>query len=219
MALFCSQPHPSGADASGVGEGDANETGFFSRQPDLPGMTIELRACDRRRNRYRAWRVEAGRDLFGRWNARVTFGRIGCDGRTQRHDFDSEAATTAFVRACLRRRGTAERRLSVRYRVIDASPSALPLLRIFGLEVQPSLGPAEGCPKGLALDWPFDRKAPGTMRKPGRPNDGEQFARIPESNKKSLHSRQHRGGFPECPSASADRRARGRTDAQGLPER
>jgi predicted DNA-binding WGR domain protein len=157
MALFCSQPHPSGADASGVGEGDANETGFFSRQPELPGMSIELRACDRRRNRYRAWRVEAGRDLFGRWNALVTFGRIGCDGRTQRHDFDSERATIAFVRACLRRRGTAERRLSVRYRIIDASPSALPLLRVLGLEVKPCSEPAGSRQTNLALDWPFDR--------------------------------------------------------------
>lgn len=62
----------------------------------MPGMTVELRACDRRRNRYRAWRVDAAQDRFGRWNTRVTFDRIGCDGRTQRHDFDSEAATTAF---------------------------------------------------------------------------------------------------------------------------
>ncbi|MGH7041154.1 MAG: hypothetical protein ACREFY_03365, partial [Acetobacteraceae bacterium] len=68
------------------------------------------------------------------WNTRVTFGRIGCEGRTRRHDFESEADATAFIRACLRRRGTAEKRLSIRYRVIDASPSALSLLRIVGLE-------------------------------------------------------------------------------------
>jgi predicted DNA-binding WGR domain protein len=168
MTLFCSQPLPSGADGSGVGEGDANEIGFFSREPFVPGMSIELRACDRRRNRYRAWRVEADQDLFGRWNARVTFGRIGCDGRTQRHDFDSEAATAAFVRACLRRRGTAEKRLSVGYRVIDASPSALPLLRVLGLDVTPRSEPAEGRPKDLALDWPFDGEAPGSTRPHGR---------------------------------------------------
>ncbi len=131
-------------------------------------MSIELRACDRRRNRYRAWRIDAGRDLFGRWNARVTFGRIGCDGRTQRHDFDTEAATTAFVRACLRRRGTAEKRLSVGYRVIDASPSALPLLRVLGLEVTPRSEPAEGRLKDLTLDWPFDGEAPGTARSPAQ---------------------------------------------------
>jgi len=70
-------------------------------------MSRALWARDRSRNLYRASRDDAGRDLFGRWNARVTFGRIGCDGRTKRHDFDETAATTAFVRACLRGRGAA----------------------------------------------------------------------------------------------------------------
>ena len=107
---------------------------FSYRLPSLPGMRIELQACDRERNRYRSWRVEADRDLFGRWNTRVTFGRIGCEGRTRRHDFANEADAAGFIRACLRRRGTAEKRLSIRYRVIDASPSAVPLLRIAGLE-------------------------------------------------------------------------------------
>jgi predicted DNA-binding WGR domain protein len=100
----------------------------------LSGTSIELHACDPRRNRYRRWRVDADQDLFGHWNARVTFGRIGCGGRTQRHDFDTEAATRSFVRTCLRRRGTVEKRLSIRYRVIDASSSALPPLRPVGLE-------------------------------------------------------------------------------------
>jgi predicted DNA-binding WGR domain protein len=103
------------------------ETGFS-------GMSIELHACDPRRNRYRRWRVDVDQDLFGHWNARVTFGRIGCGGRTQHHDFDTEAATRSFVRACLRRPGTAEKRLSIRYRVIDVSSGALPLLRLVGLE-------------------------------------------------------------------------------------
>lgn len=104
----------------------------------MVGISIELQACDRAANRYRSRRVEAGQDLFGRWNARVTFGRIGCDGRTRRHDFPTETAVEIFLRRCLRRRGTAEKRLSIRYRVIDASPSALPLLRLTGLE-------EEGC--------------------------------------------------------------------------
>lgn len=100
----------------------------------MPGMTIELQACDPARNRHRRWFVDAGPDLFGFWNARVTFGRIGCVGRTIRRDFGSEAETTAFVRACLRRRGTAEKRLSIRYLVTDASSGALPLLQLTGLE-------------------------------------------------------------------------------------
>jgi len=107
-------------------------------------LSIELQACDRARNRYRRWHVTAGQDLFGRWHARVTFGRIGCDGRTIRHDFVSGDDAAAFIRACLRRRATAERRLSIRYRVIDASPSALSLLRITGLEEMPCSGQPGG---------------------------------------------------------------------------
>ena len=40
-------------------------------------------------------------DLASVPDARVIFGRVDCDGRTQRHDFDDEPATTAFVRACV----------------------------------------------------------------------------------------------------------------------
>jgi hypothetical protein len=133
VTLFCSQPLSSGATASGVVEGDANGIGFLMGETGLSGMSIELNACDPRRNRYRRWRVDADRDILGHWNARLTFGWIGCGGRTQRHDFDIEAATRSFVRAWLRRRGTAEKRLSIRYRVIDDSSSTRPLLRLVGL--------------------------------------------------------------------------------------
>jgi predicted DNA-binding WGR domain protein len=76
-------------------------------------LSIELQACDCARNRYRRWHVAAGQDLFGRWHARVTFGRIGCDGRTIRHDFVNEDDAAPFIRACLRRRATAEKRLAM----------------------------------------------------------------------------------------------------------
>ena len=97
-------------------------------------LSIELQACDCARNRYRRWHVAAGQDLFGRWHARVTFGRIGCEGRTIRNDFVNEDDAAPFIRASLPRRATTEKRLAIRYRVIEASPSALPLLRIAGLK-------------------------------------------------------------------------------------
>jgi len=92
-------------------------------------LSIELQACDRARNSYRRWHVTAGQDLFGRRHARVTFGRIGCDGRTIRHEFVTEDAAATFIRACLRRRATAEKRLSIWYRVVEAvnpRPSGTP---------------------------------------------------------------------------------------------
>lgn len=128
---------PFGGHASGVVEGVANGMGFLTGDRAVPGLCIELHAVAPELNRFRLWRVEADQDLFGHWNARVTFGRIGCLGRTQRHDFDDEAATCAFIRACLRRRGTAEKRLSIRYRVVEASSGAQPLLRFVGLEEEP----------------------------------------------------------------------------------
>lgn len=96
-------------------------------------ITIELRACDRAANRYRSWRVEAGQDLFGRWNARITFGPIGCEGRTLRRDFHSRDEIEAFLLHCLRRRGTAEKRIAARYFLIGASPEAANILRLTGL--------------------------------------------------------------------------------------
>jgi len=40
-------------------------------------MTIELQAREQAHNRFRPWAVDAGPNLFGLWNASVTFGRIG----------------------------------------------------------------------------------------------------------------------------------------------
>ena len=76
-------------------------------------LSIELQASDRARNRYRRWHLAAGQDLFGRWHARVTFGCIGCEGRTIRHEFVNKDDAAAFIRACLRRRATVEKRLAM----------------------------------------------------------------------------------------------------------
>jgi len=78
-------------------EGDADGARFCSREPPLPGVSVALLACDRRENRYRAWRVDAGRDLFGRSNGGAMFGHVGRGGQTERRRFGSETAATAFV--------------------------------------------------------------------------------------------------------------------------
>jgi hypothetical protein len=75
----------------------------------------------------------AAADLFGLWTAHVTFGPVGAAGRTMRHEFATEAAAVSFVRARLRRRATAIRRLGVAYRLVEASPDAAPLLVLTGL--------------------------------------------------------------------------------------
>jgi hypothetical protein len=70
----------------------------------MTAIDVELQACDRGANRFRSWRVEVGKDLFGCWNARVSFGRVGCEGRTRRHDFRTKGKVGRFLRRCLRRR-------------------------------------------------------------------------------------------------------------------
>lgn len=96
-------------------------------------IAIELEARDLAANRLRSWWVEAGPDLFGVWIATVHFGRIGTAGRAIRHNFNSETDARSFVRSGLRRRQTAKRRIGVPYRLIEASPDAVPLLEMVGL--------------------------------------------------------------------------------------
>src|SRR5882757_1607186 len=96
-------------------------------------ISIDLQAKDVDANRLRAWRVEAGPDLFGVWVTTVRFGRIGAAERALGYQLASEAEVRSFVRTRLRRRGTAKRRIGVAYRVIAASPDAEPLLAGTGL--------------------------------------------------------------------------------------
>jgi predicted DNA-binding WGR domain protein len=107
-------------------------------------IAILLQGRNAEANRHRAWRVEAGRDLFGKWMVRVSFGRIGCRGRTFAREFASEDEARAYVRDGLRRRKGAIRRCSVEYRVIDASPAALPLLAMLRISSVPNKFEAAG---------------------------------------------------------------------------
>ena len=102
-------------------------------------LRIELQACERAANRYRSWRVEVGQDLFGMWTVRVTFGRIGCTGRTVSRLFPTEVAARAFVRSGLRRRQTSMRRFGVPYRLVEASPAAINLLELTGIIAAPAV--------------------------------------------------------------------------------
>lgn len=99
------------------------------------GETVNaLQARDPAANRLRAWRLEAGRDLFGAWTTEVQFGRIGRAGRTLQRSFAAEAELRAFVRARLRRRATAPARIGVAYRCVAADAASARLLAECGIE-------------------------------------------------------------------------------------
>ena len=78
-----------------------------------------LHACDPARNHWRAYRVEAGQDLFGDWLVEITFGRIGPGGRTVQYLALDEEGARKLTRACLHRRTSAPRRIGVAYRELS----------------------------------------------------------------------------------------------------
>lgn len=110
----------------------------------MDDIAILLQGRNAEANRHRTWRVEAGRDLFGKWMVRVSFGRIGCRGRTFGREFASEDEARAYVGDGLRRRKGAVRRCGVEYRVIHASPAALPLLTTVRISSGPKKFEAAG---------------------------------------------------------------------------
>jgi predicted DNA-binding WGR domain protein len=81
-------------------------------------IAIALRAENPARNVRRAWRAEAGTDLFGMWLVQTRFGRIGTEGRVLARSFADEAGARAYLAASLRRRAGAVRRIGVAYQEV-----------------------------------------------------------------------------------------------------
>lgn len=96
-------------------------------------MMIALEARAPALNRLRSWTLSADQDLFGQWQAVVTFGRIGRRGQVRRHTFDDEVGLSGFVRCALLWRRSATRRIGVSYEAVQASPSVRPLLAQLGV--------------------------------------------------------------------------------------
>jgi hypothetical protein len=83
----------------------------------MTGFSITLKAHNPERGHYRAYRLEAAPDLFGVWLVEATFGRIGCTGRTMAYAAGDEAEARQLVRAHLKRRTTAPKRIGTAYEV------------------------------------------------------------------------------------------------------
>lgn len=75
-----------------------------------------LEARDPTLGRFRAYRLEAGTDLFGTWLVEVEYGRIGTSGRRLRYVAGDEAEARRLVHKTLRRRATAKKRIGIPYR-------------------------------------------------------------------------------------------------------
>lgn len=78
---------------------------------------IRLEAKNPEKGHLRAYRIDAGPDLFGRWCIEVTYGRIGRRGRSVTYSAADDAAAAAIVRSCLHRRASAPKRIGVPYQI------------------------------------------------------------------------------------------------------
>ena len=74
-------------------------------------MTSLLEARSAVHQRYRAYAIDVGRDLFGAWLVDMSYGWIGTTGRSKIRSFATIEGAQDQVRACLRKRATAPRRI------------------------------------------------------------------------------------------------------------
>ncbi|MGH8551277.1 MAG: WGR domain-containing protein [Methylococcales bacterium] len=82
------------------------------------GFRIDLQACDPARNRQRFYTIEAAHDLFGDLIVTLHYGRIGTRGHTKNFIVPDAQAGAKLVRACLKRRQSAPKRVGVAYEVL-----------------------------------------------------------------------------------------------------
>ena len=78
---------------------------------------IDLIAVDPARNVRRRYAICVTPDLFGAYIVETSWGRIGTRGQSKCLSFPDRAGAERHVAAILRRRGTAENRIGVPYRL------------------------------------------------------------------------------------------------------
>lgn len=88
--------------------------------PEGGSLALEARAPER--GLARSWRIVVDRDLFGRTCLVWNWGRIGTRGQGKSLSFADPQAARGPLRALLRRRLRAPRRIAVSYRPVEAGP-------------------------------------------------------------------------------------------------
>jgi predicted DNA-binding WGR domain protein len=83
----------------------------------VTSLSIRLEARSAAHRCYRAYAIEVATDLFGAWLVDMNYGRIGTIGRSKIRSFATIEDAQDQVRACLRKRATAPRRIGVAYHV------------------------------------------------------------------------------------------------------
>lgn len=80
-------------------------------------LTLAMEAHNPARNHHRRYTITVGRDLFGHWTVRSSYGRVGQPGQEMRYGSPDEAEMRAVVQQCLARRRSAPERLGCWYKV------------------------------------------------------------------------------------------------------
>lgn len=86
----------------------------------LPPRLIHLRAVDPARNIARDYSIWMSIDLFGDYVVETCWGRIGAKGQRQRRSFPDALSARRHVRAIIRKRRGARKRIGADYRLVAA---------------------------------------------------------------------------------------------------
>ena len=81
-------------------------------------LTVSLVAHNADRNHHRRYEIRLGRDLFGDWTVCLLYGRIGRSGQIVRHSGPDPEQLRQVIRASLRRRLTAPKRIGCAYTLL-----------------------------------------------------------------------------------------------------
>ena len=78
---------------------------------------IQLLACDPEKNHFRFYTIDAGRDLLDDLVVKFNYGRIGTRGTIKTKIAPNVQTASKMIKACLRRRQSAPKRIGVAYQV------------------------------------------------------------------------------------------------------
>ncbi|WP_158932646.1 WGR domain-containing protein [Acidisphaera sp. S103] len=87
----------------------------------MTSLCIKLEARSPAHRCHRAYEIAVSPDLFGAWLVEMSYGRIGTFGRVKARSFSTADGAAAEVKACLRKRSSAPRRIGVAYRLRSAA--------------------------------------------------------------------------------------------------
>jgi predicted DNA-binding WGR domain protein len=87
----------------------------------MTSLCIKLEARSPAHRCHRAYEIAVSADLFGAWMVEMSYGRIGTFGRVKARSFSTAEAAAAEVKACVRKRASAPRRIGVAYQLKSAA--------------------------------------------------------------------------------------------------